>query len=419
MLSVLAEHIHDNRFLRLIKQMLQAGYLEDWVWNATLSGAPQGGVASPVLSNIYLDRLDRFVETVLIPEYTRGARRAYNPARDALTKAAGRARKRGDHAAARELRKQLRGLPDGNPQDPGYRRLRYARYADDHLLGFTGPKAEAEQIKERLTQFLRDDLKLELSEEKTLITHARTRAAKFLGYEITVLHSQDRPRINGGIQLRVPRAVVKAKCAPYLKRGKPERRPGLMNCDDNTIISIYGAEFRGVVQYYLLAGDVWRLNRMEWVSLTSMLKTLAAKHGSTVSKMARKYKATVKTPHGPRTCFEARVQRESGKPLVARFGGIPLKRQKKAVLDDRRPAPAIPRRNELVTRLRAKRCEWCEQHAEVQVHQVRKLADLTGSGRPQLAWAKIMAKKRRKTLVVCTDCHAAIHAGKPAAVLTE
>jgi len=419
LLSVLAEHIHDNRFLRLIKQMLQAGYLEDWEWNATLSGAPQGGVASPVLSNIYLDRLDNFVETVLIPEHTRGERRASNPAYTRVGSAARRARARGDHAEARRLRKQMRGLPTGDPRDPGYRRLRYARYADDHILGFTGPKAEAEQIKARLTRFLRDDLALELSEEKTLLTHARTRAARFLGYEITVQHSRERPPVNGVIGLRVPRAVVKAKCAPYLKRGKPERRPELMNRDDHEIVGIYGAEYRGLVQYYMLAGDVWRLNRLKWVSETSMLKTLAAKHGSTVTKTARKHKATVKTPHGPRTCFEACVQREGRKPLVARFGGIPLKRQKKAVIDDRPTVPFARRRNELATRLQTKRCEWCGQHADVQVHQVRRLADLTRSGRPQPEWVRIMMRKRRKTLVVCPRCHAAIHAGQPAAADTE
>ena len=201
----------------------------------------------------------------------------------------------------RELQKQRRGLPCRDPQDPGYRRLHYIRYADDHLLGFTGPKAEAEHIKARLAQFLRDDLKLELNEEKTVITHGRTRAASFLGYEITVQHSQDRPAVNGCIGLRVPRSVIKAKCAPYLKRGKPERRPELMNRDDLTIIGSYGAEYRGLIQYYLLAGDVWRLDRLEWVAKTSMLKTLAAKHGSTVSKMARKYKATIDTPHQGRS----------------------------------------------------------------------------------------------------------------------
>ncbi|WTA33973.1 reverse transcriptase/maturase family protein [Streptomyces sp. NBC_00846] len=177
MLSTLAEKIHDNRLLRLIEQMLQAGYLEDWVWNETLSGAPQGGVVSPILSNIYLDRLDKFIETVLIPQYTRGASRANNPAYARVRMAAVRARKRGNMTAARELRRQLRGTSSKDPQDPGYRRLRYCRYADDTLLGFAGPKAEAEEIKQRLAQFLRDELKLELNPDKTLVTQARTRAA--------------------------------------------------------------------------------------------------------------------------------------------------------------------------------------------------------------------------------------------------
>jgi group II intron reverse transcriptase/maturase len=419
LLSVLAEHIHDNRFLRLLRNMLQAGYLEDWEWNATLSGAPQGGVASPVLSNIYLDRLDRFVETVLIPHYTRGKRRAHNPVRNVVGKALGRARERRDRAEARRLRKQMRGLPYGNPRDPGYRRLRYVRFADDHILGFTGPKAEAEEIKQRLAQFLRDELKLELSEEKTLVTHGRTQAATFLGYEITVQHSQDRPAVNGVIRLRVPTAVVKAKCAPYLKLGKPERRPELLNFSDPLVISTYGAEYRGITQYYLLAGDVWRLNRLRWVMETSMLKTLAAKHGSTVTKVARKYKAAVETPHGLRTCFEVKAERDGRKPLVARFGGIPLVQQRKAVLDDRKPAPAPGRRKELVTRLRAGWCELCDKRAEVRVHHVRRLADLAKLGQPQPEWAQVMTKMRRKTLVVCPPCHDTIHNRQPTAPLTE
>ena len=291
MAGILAEKIHDNRFLRLIRNMLQAGYLEDWKWNATLSGAPQGGVVSPILSNIYLHKLDEFAETALIPEYTRGGARKSNPAYRKIADAAGRARKRGDRAAARELRKQQRSLPSRDTRDPGYRRLRYARYADDHLLGFAGPKAEAEQIKARLAAFLRDDLKLELSADKTLITHARTSAARFLGYEITVRHSdrkltRGRREVNGDIALRVPLAVIKAKSAPYMTRGKPAHRTRLMNDDDLTIISTYGAEYRGIVQYYLLAGDVWRLNRLRWVAKPRMLKTLAAKHRSTVPKMA-------------------------------------------------------------------------------------------------------------------------------------
>jgi group II intron reverse transcriptase/maturase len=418
MLSALAENIDDNRFLRLIKQMLKAGYLEDWEWNATFSGVPQGGVVSPVLSNIYLDRMDRFAETVLMPEYTRGKARARNPAYRRAESAIRRARRRGDCAALRELRQQQRSLPSMDPRDPGYRRLRYTRYADDALLGFTGPKAEAEEIRTRLAQFLHDDLKLELSEEKTLITHARTQAAKFLGYEITVAHDDRKitggiRRLNGTVQLRVPKTVVEAKCAPYLQRGKPASRPALKDRDDHAIISTYGAEYRGIVQYYLLAGNAWRLDRLEWAMKTSMLKTLAHRHRSTVTKMARKYKAVTATPYGPRRCFEARVERHGRKPLVARFGGIPLRRQKKAVLDDRPQGPPRPRQRELITRLLGGQCEWCEQPAPVEAHQVRKLADLTRTGQPQPAWAQLMTRKRRKTLIVCAPCHAAIHAGTP------
>jgi group II intron reverse transcriptase/maturase len=133
MLEILGEKIHDNRFLRLLRNMLQAGYLEDWKWNATLSGAPQGGVLSPILSNIYLDRLDTFVEKELVPEYTRSAGRARNPAYEKVASAHAYARRRGDRVKARSLRQQLRSLPSGDPRDPGYRRLRYVRYADDRV----------------------------------------------------------------------------------------------------------------------------------------------------------------------------------------------------------------------------------------------------------------------------------------------
>ncbi len=418
MASILSERIHDNRFLRLLRNMLEAGYLEDWVWNAALSGAPQGSVVSPILSNIYLDRLDSFVETVLIPHYTRGAHRRSNPAYEKVRRAIKRARRGGDRAAVRELRKQLRSLPSQDPQDPGYRRLRHTRYADDLLLGLTGPNAEAEQIKARLAQLLRDDLNLELSADKTLITHARTGATAHLGYQITVQHvnrriTGGRRATNGTIGLRVPAAVVKAKCAPYVKRGKPERQTRMVNDDDYTIIATYGAEYRGIVQYWLLAGDVYRLDRLHWVMLTSMLKTLACKYDSTVTKMAAKYKAT---PYGPRRCFQVSVERAGKKPLAARFGGIPLRRQRKAVTTDRQPAPA--RRKEPICRLRAGRCEICEQTAQVEVHQVRKLADLTQPGRPQPEWARLMAKRRRKTLVVCAACHERIHTRQPTATPT-
>lgn len=432
LLSILAERIHDARFLRLIRQMLQAGYMEDWEWNPTLSGAPQGGVVSPLLSNIYLDKLDRFVETVLIPEYTRGKHRRKNPAYRELENEINRIRKQQarwgekiETPAVRELRKQLRRLPSGDPFDPDYRRLRYIRYADDHLLGFIGPKAEAEIIKQRLTTFLRDDLKLELNQDKTLITHARTQAARFLGYEIAVQHADNKVTrdtratkgmraTNGKIALRVPRDVIEAKAAPFLKRGKPASLPELTSLTPFEIIARYGSQYRGIVQYFLLAVDVWRLDRLRGVMLTSMLKTLARKHRSSVTKMANKHKAVVSSPLGPRRCFEAKIERAGKRPLIARFGGIPLIQHRHATINDKPRAPFEPQRHRrgirLIRRLRKGWCEVCERKRQVEVHQVRRLADLHAL-EPLPNWAETMTRRRSRTLVLCAPCHQTVHEG--------
>jgi len=415
LMTILAEKTRDNRFLRLIRNMLKAGYMEDWQYHETLSGTPQGGVLSPLLSNIYLHKLDEFIERELIPQYTRGTRRKVNREYLRLAKRRQAARRRGDRASARELAQQMRNLPYGDPMDPGYRRLKYLRYADDHVLGFIGPKAEAEQIKAALAAFLRETLALELNQPKTLITHARTRAARFPGYEITVQHGNTKltggiRSANGRIALRVPPDVIKAKCAPYRRRGKPWHRPGLQNLPDYDIVRIYGAEYRGIVNYYRLAQDIRRLSALRWNAETSMLKTLAAKHDSSVSKTAARYKAKVLTGNGPRICFEARKHREGRPDLVARFGGIPLTRDRRAVIRDPAPVPATVPRKELISRLRRRQCELCGHGTTVAVHQVAGLASLGKPGPGQPAWAVLMARMRRKTLVVCAACHEYIHA---------
>jgi group II intron reverse transcriptase/maturase len=415
LLGILAEKIQDQRFLRLIRNMLKAGYLEDWEYRDTLSGCPQGGVISPVLSNIYLHKLDEYVERELIPQYTRGTHRKTNPEYIRLQSRMRRARAKGDRAAARDLAKKKRAIPSVDPADPGFRRLKYIRYADDHLLGLAGPRAEAEKIKAGIAAFLRETLGLELNERKTLITHARTQRARFLGYDVTVQHSDTkisggRRAANGKIALKVPRDVVKAQCARYRKHGKPQARQGLHNLDDYDIVQIYGAQYRGVVNYYRLAQDIRRLSTPRWHAETSMLKTLAAKHNSTVAKTAARHKATVQTSDGPRTCYEARRPRKDKPDLIARFGGINLRRDRTAVIRDPAPAPAPYPRKELARRLRKRECELCETSAPVTVHQVAALRQLGKPGPGQPAWAALMTKMRRKTLIVCTACHDHIHA---------
>ena len=420
LLSVLGEKLHDNRFLNLLKYLLKAGYMEDWQYGRTLSGTPQGGVVSPILANIYLDRLDKFVENVLIPAHTRGTVRRDNREYTRLLNRAKYHKSQGHHALALQLRKQMQQLPSVDPYDPGYRRLRYVRYADDFVLGFIGPKAEAQQVKESLETFLRDSLKLELSKEKTLITHATSQAARFLGYELVNQQANDQHdhrgqrKVNGRIGLRVPANVIEQHCQAYMRNGKPAHRSSLIHDDDYGIMVRYQSEYRGVVQYYLLAYNVHHFGRLHKVMEMSLAKTLAAKHKSTTRKMRRKYRSVVETEHGPRVCLRVVKQQDNGKrPLMAQFGGIPLQRQRQAVLVDQQPQRYRTDRNELVKRLLADECEMCGSTVAIEVHHIRALRDLNVKGQgTKPKWVQLMAARKRKTLVVCRTCHMDIHHGR-------
>ena len=418
LLSILREKIYDGRFIELVRRLLKAGYLEDWNYRSTYSGTPQGGVISPILANVYLDQLDRFVEGVLIPRYTRGSRRGTDPSWRRLSALMYQLKKDGRMGEWKELRKRRRTLPCSDPADPDFRRLYYVRYADDFLLGFSGPRAEAEEIKAQIRQHLQQRLRLEMSDEKTLITHARTETARFLGYEIAVLDSESRRSVNGQIELRVPADVVAKVCKRYERKGRPVHRRAMADNSDFDIVAAYGMEFRGVVQYYRLARNIRDLARVLWVMRTSLLLTLANKFRSSLRKMWRKYKGTVLTPDGAEIrCLRVVISRdEQGKPpLVATFGGISLRRDMKTPLvDERRPGLATSTtRTELIQRLLADRCEICDSTDNVEVHHVRKLKDLTRPGRrAKPYWMQLMAARRRKTLVVCRRCHDAIHAGR-------
>lgn len=417
LLDSLAEHIHDGRFLRLIRELLQAGYLEEWTYNATLSGAPQGGIISPLLSNVYLNKLDEYIEQTLIPAYTKGTKRQANQEYEALRHKAMWLRKKGRREEANALRKAAQQLPSQLPDDPTYRRLKYVRYADDWVLGFIGPREEAEEIKQQIGQYLRKVLKLELSEEKTLITHARTEAARFLNYHISTLQVDTyRPKrrrtINGQIEMKVPADTLKQKCHQYMRSGKPIHRREL---NDNTVYSIvaqYQSEYRGFVEYYQLANNLHRCNRLKWIMGQSLTKTLASKLKITVSEVYEKYQTTFTVDKKPYKGLQVTVRREGKKPLIAKWGGIPLKRKPNAVLNDQ-PPPFWPGRSEIEKRLLADTCELCSSREQVTVHHIRALKDLNQPGRREKPrWMTVMASRKRKTLVVCWSCHRNIHAGR-------
>lgn len=269
--------------------------------------------------------------------------------------------------------------------------------------------------------FLRDRLKLELSEHKTLITHGRTKPARFLGYEI-VVHSDNTKRdrnghrcLNGQVGLKMPMAVVRAKRAPYMRRGKPAAILDRAHDSDFRIVARYQAEFRGIAEYYQLAYNRHRLSLLRYVMERSLTKTLGHKNKISVNKVWNRYRTTWQTAAGPRKGLQVTVRRDSGKrPLIARWGGISLARRRttRVVLKDELPAIWSKRPAELIDRLMSGRCELCQEQTDVEVHHVRRLKDLQpGTRVDQPEWAKTMASRRRKTFIVCRNCHAGIHDG--------
>lgn len=423
LIEILRKDIKDERFIKVIEWLLKAGYLEEWKWNATISGTPQGGVVSPILANIYLNEMDHYIEQVLIPEYTRGEKRQRSATYRHYEYKKGHAKRNNDRKAYKAWDKRLRKTPVLDTQDPNYRRLRYVRYADDSILAFAGPRHEAEEIKQRLKEWVQTELKLEISQTKTLITHASTETARFLGYDIQTgqenswRDSAGRRNLNGEIILRLPKDKLQTFVDKYTRNGKPIHRGELIQNSDYDIVVRYQSEYRGYVQYYQLAKNLHQMTKLRWVMETSMLKTLANKHKSTVEKMVNHYQCTIETENGPMKGFRVVIEREGKQPLIAEFGGIPLRTKEKLSNITDSVVTLGSHRTELVTRLLAETCELCGSHKDIEVHHIRKLADLNTKGRQEKPlWIQRMAALRRKTLVVCRECHDSIHAGKTRSV---
>jgi group II intron reverse transcriptase/maturase len=413
LLEIIGRNIKDDRLLKLLRGMLKAGYMEEWRYNQTYSGTPQGGVISPLFANIFLNELDQFVEQELIPQYNKGEKREPNPEYVRLQSRIATAKARGDIETYRQLVKERRKLPSVDPFDPQYRRLKYVRYADDFLLGFVGQKAEAEAIKQQIKDYL-TTMRLNLSDEKTLITHATEDRATFLGYEIQMGKADDqiangRRTVNGKTLLKVPKDVVQKWENRYLQHGKPIHRAELMNNSDYDIVMTYQMEVQGLINYYVMAYNVSILHKVRSAYLQSLVKTLAVKHKKSVPQIFKHHRIK---ENGLNVIIVVE-EREGKKPLVAKFGAKPIRYNKKAVIRDT-VARLHNKRNELIRRLLAEECELCGGQVDVEVHHIRKLKDLVkryqGRKNPP-TWVIRMMEIKRKSLVVCTYCHNAIHSG--------
>lgn len=425
LVEIINQKIKDARFLKLIRSFLKAGYMEDWKYHKTYSGCPQGGIISPILANIYLNELDRHVMKIK-KEFDVATKARYTPEYTKLVGLRQRLHNKIKNSNGIEREKlieeyksataQMLKLPAKQCDD---KKIKYVRYADDFLIAVNGNRQDCEKIKQELIEFISTTLKMELSQEKTLITHSNT-PARFLGYDVRVRRDQQiKPKgkfktrsMNNKVELSIP---FKDKIEKFLfsngivkqrsDNGKlePIHRPQLLNRTDLEIVTIYNAELRGSCNYYGLASNFNKLIYFNYLMEYSCLKTLAGKHRSKVSKIRAMYKdGTGKwaIPYETKTGIK--------KMYFANYADCKGKK-----FTDIVPQTAKNYSHDVTTlesRLKAKICEvcGCTESDRYEIHHVNKVKNLKGKSE----WEKIMIAKRRKTIVVCHKCHMAIHHGE-------
>ena len=404
LIRILNERINDERFIRLIRKFLKAGYLEDWTFHNTYSGTPQGGIISPILANIYLDKLDKFMEEY-IHKFDKGEKRERQTSweklpwkKKCLIK---KLHAEEDKTNRKDLIKMIKALekvqfstPIDNEMDGNYKRLKYVRYADDFLIGVIGSKEEGKKIKEDIKMFLCEKLCLELSEDKTLITHGNA-AAKFLGYNVYVRRSYQAKRnklgrltrrYNKKIVLELAMSTIKEKLLQYnvlkLKHhnGKevwrPQARAMLRNNDDLEILQRFNSEIRGFYNYYSIANNCGLLNSFYYIMRFGMYKTFAFKYQITVRQILLKYNRN--------NVFTVEYMNKKGEQKSATLFNEGFKRK---MLPTKYNPDILPNAyytnatTSLIDRLQARCCEVCGETDDLEMHHVRKLKDLNSKSK--------------------------------------
>jgi group II intron reverse transcriptase/maturase len=435
LIALLEKKIEDKRFICLIQAMLDAGYLENWTYHTTYSGVPQGSIASPILANVVLHELDLFMK-LLKERFDAGKRRRANNAYIHYSNKINRLRRKYDTLKGKEanqealqdikqtiqrLKQHRRKFPSSDPFDTAYRRLYYCRYADDFAVGIIGSKADAETIRQEIKRYVEETLKLTVSQEKSHIRHSRE-GTMFLGYRIKTYTGNRIVKVKRGkrystfesvaerLQLQIPPEKLQKFCISKrygtYNTGKARHKQDLVNLSDAEIILAYNAELRGLANYYALALNGKRdMGKLAYLCRGSLLKTLARKHKTTVTKTARR----LKTDDG----YKLIVQTEKKTRVIRVFRLKDLKPP--TVIDsqvDVQPNvfTLTLSRSELIRRLNAEQCEYCgTKEGSFEVHHIRRMKDVEHG---KQLWQKVMASRNRKTLILCLQCHHLLHAGK-------
>lgn len=432
--KLLRKRIDDEAFIQLIWKFLKAGYMEQWTFGRTYSGVPQGSGVSPVLCNVYLNELDRYMEKYAMEFNTKAQKKRFATAYRRSVDRTYKYRKKGKEIwetltpeerkirsrTLKKLEREEKSITPTIPKDADYKRIQYTRYADDFLIGVIGSKQDAEKVKQDVKTFLWETLKLEMSDAKTKVTHTGDRA-RFLGYDITVSRSQNlKKKADGRVQrcqtgvvkLLVPREKWVGKLIEYramkikINENGKERfvalhRGKLVNQRDIEILARYNAEVRGLYNYYSIANDSFKIGRFANVMKYSKYKTFACKYKTNVHEIKRRYFVN--------DLFTVAYDTKSGRKTTTFYKDGFKRKEKATKFDNVSELPQLSKyakTNTLKQRVERHTCELCHKDCrDLEIHQVKKLKDLKGDAE----WVLLMRKRRRKTLVVCPECHSLIH----------
>jgi group II intron reverse transcriptase/maturase len=422
LVEIIGLRVQDQWFLNLVRKLLKSGYVDrEWQLRNTLIGTPQGGVLSPLLANIFLDQLDKFVEK-LREEYEQGKGKKANRAYRALAARKQKLAKEGKARTQefRQIVRQMRRMPSLDPNDENFIRIKYVRFADDWLIGVCGSKAIAEEIKERIRTFLRDELKLTLSPEKTKITHARTEQAEFLGTLISVGRSQVQQKTtlstNASGKFFDRRStgweiIIKSPIEKLIKRlsekgycdtsGKPQARGAYVTLDADQIISKYSAINRGLQNYYRFCDNFPELRRVQYVLKYSLAKTLAEKFRKSVAQTFRK---------GELLTEYTNSKGEVKQVVFYRNRNWQTKRD--AFMAGQTGMDQITLEMRLRTRSKLDRpCVICGSTEGIEMHHVRHLRKMDERKKKE-GFIRVMIALNRKQLPLCHECHSKVHRGE-------
>lgn len=424
LLQILSEKIKDSKFVTLIGKFLKAGYMEDWKYHGTYSGTPQGGILSPILANIYLNELDKKIEEIK-KAFDKKAERAYSKpyceknmeirrVEQKIQKADNQQVKEELIKKVHQLKVERRKLPYKDATD---KKLAYVRYADDFIIGISGTKEEAEKIKCELKEFISTILNLELSEEKTKITHS-SENARFLGYDINVRRNNDSKRkangtiqrtLNNSVEMLIPfEKIEKFMFDRKIIKQKPDgtiipwQRLAMSGLSDLEVIDTYNSQTRGICNYYSLASNFGKLNYFTYLMEYSCLKTLAHIHKCRISHIKKKFQCG-KSWGVP---YETKTERK--RMMIIRYSDLSRKTAYTYDVDKIQNHAHYTNSNSLENRLKASKCELCgrdDNNTSYEMHHINKLKNLKGKEQ----WEKAMIARKRKTLVVCKECHKKIH----------